>query len=509
MQKHTETVASIASKVRIFYDGKIPFRISHGSTNSTRLSLTKRQNVIDTSSLCNVLSIDRKRKTALVEPNVPMDKLVAATLPLGLVPPVVMEFPGITAGGGYAGTAGESSSFKHGFFDRTINYVEMVLGNGEIIKASPTEHEDLFNGAAGAVGSLGVTTLMELQLVDAQKYVQATYHPVKSTEEALEKIKKLCLVPELEYIDGIMFSKSQGAVISGKMTDSIPTDGRIQHFSRPRDPWFYLHVSEAVKKRPLQDTVETIPLAEYLFRYDRGGFWVGRSAFSYWWFPFNRFTRWFLDDFLHTRMLYRALHASRQSMRYVVQDMALPYETASEFVRYTHDSFNIFPIWLCPLKQSPRPTFHPHTFKDSVDNQDQMINIGLWGFGPKDRKTFLAKNIDLEKTLAKFGGMKWFYAQTYYTEEGFWQMYDKPWYQTLREKYAATHLPTVYDKIKWDWEKEAHEQRHSWKLWLLLNIWPVAGVWGVWKSMMSGDWRIPKVVNVSRMKVEFPDAKKP
>ena len=55
----------------------------------------------------------------------------------GLVPPVVMEFPGITTGGGYAGTSGESSSWKHGFFNETINSVELVLGNGDVVTASP------------------------------------------------------------------------------------------------------------------------------------------------------------------------------------------------------------------------------------------------------------------------------------------------------------------------------------------------------------------------------------
>jgi FAD/FMN-containing dehydrogenase len=58
-----------------------------------------------------------------------MDKLVEATLEYGLIPPVVMEFPGITVGGGYAGSAGESSSFKYGYFDQTVNSVEIVLAN--------------------------------------------------------------------------------------------------------------------------------------------------------------------------------------------------------------------------------------------------------------------------------------------------------------------------------------------------------------------------------------------
>lgn len=60
----------------------------------------------------------------------PMDRLVEETLKYGLIPPVVMEFPGITAGGGYSGTSGESSSFKHGFFDRTL-----LVGQGPSIEA--------------------------------------------------------------------------------------------------------------------------------------------------------------------------------------------------------------------------------------------------------------------------------------------------------------------------------------------------------------------------------------
>lgn len=47
-----------------------------------------------------MLQIKRNDKTVLVEPNVPMDKLVEATLAEGLLPKVVMELPNITVGGG-------------------------------------------------------------------------------------------------------------------------------------------------------------------------------------------------------------------------------------------------------------------------------------------------------------------------------------------------------------------------------------------------------------------------
>src|SRR5271155_3046800 len=154
MDRHKEALTKISRRVQWFYERKQPFRIYHGSTNSTRQPQYTRQNVIDTSPLSNTIKVDEQTRTALVEPNVPMDRLVQETIKHGLIPPVVMEFPGITVGGGFAGTSGESSSFKHGFFDRTLNYVEIVLANGDVVTCSDTERPDLFRGAAGAVGTL-------------------------------------------------------------------------------------------------------------------------------------------------------------------------------------------------------------------------------------------------------------------------------------------------------------------------------------------------------------------
>lgn len=87
-----------------------------------------------------------------------MDQLVASTLKYDLVSPVVMEFPGVTVGGAYAGTAGESSSFKIGLFARSVRSVEMVLGDGDVIQASKDNNADLFYGAARTLDTLGFVT---------------------------------------------------------------------------------------------------------------------------------------------------------------------------------------------------------------------------------------------------------------------------------------------------------------------------------------------------------------
>ncbi|KYK54890.1 FAD binding domain-containing protein [Drechmeria coniospora] len=501
MERHKQAVGRIAAAVRGFFDRKEPYRIFHGSTNSTRPR--PGAGVVDISALGHVVSVDRVARTALVEPNVPMDRLVERTLRDGLVPPVVMEFPGITAGGGFAGTAGESSSFRHGFFDQTVNYVEMVLGNGDVVRASAEERPDLFRAAAGAVGTLGITTLMELRLVEAKKWVRTTYHRTSSVAEAIAKVRAETRNPANDYVDGILFSKDHGVVVTGQMTDDKPADRTAQIFSRARDPWFYLHVQE--RTRNLRATSESsteqpytttdyLPLAEYLFRYDRAGFWVGAEGWTYFkYVPFNRFFRWLLDDFMHTRMLYRALHASGESARFVVQDLALPYDKAEQFVDYAVDNFSIWPLWLCPLKQTAPPTFHPYAATPGSlesprrEEAQESLNIGLWGWGPSNHELFIEKNRALEDKLMELGGRKWLYAHTYYPEKDFWRVYDnKTWYDALRQKYHADTLPSVYDKVRIDVEA-ARRDRQRWKL-SAKSIWPLGGLYGIWKSILSRDY---------------------
>jgi len=419
---------------------------------------------------------------------VPMDRLVEATLKHGLIPPVVMEFPGITVGGGYAGTSGESSSFKHGYFDQTLNWVEMILATGEVVRCSKTERSDLFHGAAGAVGSIGVTTLVEIQLIVAKKYVEVTYHRVSSIDEAIRSCELHVEDSTLDYVDGILYSETQGAIITGRLTDEPSSDLKIQTFSNAEDPWYYLHVQKHIcdTTDPIS---EAIPLAEYCFRYDRGGFWVAPQAFNYFRFPFTDFTRWLLDDFFHTRMLYTALHASGQSKNLIVQDLALPIRKAKDFIDYTSSTFKIWPLWLCPLKQSPHPTIHPNDpgpDPKTAPPPSHMLNIGLWGQGPRSADECIALNRDLEAKLRELSGMKWLYARTYYDEEEFWSIYPKGWYNALRKKYHAESLPTVYEKVKVDLDAEKREER-TWGS-MVTGTWPIGGLWAVIKAFQGGSY---------------------
>lgn len=503
MEMHDRKVAGIASDVRSFYERRKPFRIYHGSTNSTRQSQYRPDNIVDTRGLTNVLLVNPDRRTALVEPNVAMDSLVTQTIAHGLVPPVVMEFPGITAGGGFSGSSGESSSFRYGLFDRTIAWFEIVLADGKRTTASSNENADLFWGAAAALGTLGVITLLEIRLIEAKPYVSLTYHHTSSMVQAVQKMEEAAADGSTDYIDGIVFARDRIVVCTGRLSDTVAEGTKVRRFTRAQDPWFFRHAQKLPRPKETSEplAIESIPLLDYLFRYDRGGFWVGTYGFKYFLTPFNRVSRYILDRYMHTRVMYHALHQSGLASRHIIHDVAVPYVAASNFLDWLDENTDIYPLWLCPLKvqgeaaYSLKNLFHGTSNVDSTEN---LMNFGIWGPGPgpSDRRKFVTLNRRLEQEVRSLAGQKCLYAHAYYTEEEFWSIYNRGAYDALRTKYHATHLPSIYDKVKVDTEAEervraqwSRVQRMKAGLW---DTWPLAGLYGVYKAWRGGDYLLSK-----------------
>lgn len=500
MDSHSEYVAKVAGVISNYHQSKSPFRIYHGSTNSTRRRDSSSK-IVDISGLREVLAIDPDRKTALVEPNVSMEALLHQTLKHHLVPLVVMEFRGITVGGGFSGTSGESSSFKYGFFDRTVNSIEIILGNGEVVNASRTERPDLFWTAASSFGTLGVVTLLEIQLRDAgpNPHLELQYLFADSIEGALSKMQEAMSDPESEYIDGIAFSKNEIVICKGRIKPGhlIPATETVQRFTRAADEWFYIHAEDRMNKARSSQSIpkDYIPLEDYLFRYDRGGFWGGKYCFQYFFVPFTRWTRWLLNYFMGTSIMYHALHESGLAKQYIVQDVGIPWPNSEEFMHWLDDekNFGYYPLWLCPLLLNAsggkgngllaieQPTVNiPMT---DETKPEYLLNVGIWGPGPTDRRKFIDKNRSLEQKVGSLGGRKWLYAHTYYTEDEFWAIYDRKRYEAQREKYHATSLPSLYEKVK----MQIDDLSPSWRQWVK-NIRPIAGVYGGLKAALGTNY---------------------
>ncbi|KAF2702743.1 24-dehydrocholesterol reductase-like protein precursor [Pleomassaria siparia CBS 279.74] len=488
MDQHNSTISQLSASVSSFHRTSTPFRIYHGSTLSTRESARRKNQIIDVSSLNHILSFDLATKRVLVEPNVPMDALVAATTAKGLLPQVVMELPNITVGGGFAGTSGESSSFKYGLFDRSVTRIQVILGNGEVVWASASDSETrpLFFACAGSCGSLGVITALEMQLVDTKRYIELAYLPVSSVQESIDALEEAEHDPTVDYIDGILYSLTSGVIMVGRLTDQAIPSKPPQTFDKASDPWFYMH-AEDILKRTQNDKVpyrESIPVASYLFRYDRAVFWSGLRAFKYFATPFNRITRYLLDPFMRSRVMVHALHRSGLSSQTIIQDLAVPYATCEDFIKWTDRQTRLWPLWLCPVK--PAPDKERSFSMGAHIGHDMLLDIGIWGMGPKDGHEFIKLNRDFEAKVAELNGLKCLYAHAYYTEDEFWSIYDEDQYKDLRRKYHAESLPSIFDKVKVDLrgvESGDYEPiEESWPAWAsrsFWDIWPLGGLYGV------------------------------
>lgn len=454
IEEHNFNVENIREQMKSFFSRGQKIKIFHGSTNSTRAQKFEKDKFVNVSRLNRVIEVNTAEDYALVEPNVSMDKLVEETLRHRLVPPVVMEFPGITVGGGIQGGAGESSSFKHGLFHDTCLEYEIVLGNGELITASPTKNEDLFYGTACSYGSLGIITLVKLRLIPAKDFVHLKYHAVKDFDEAITLTEKK-VGEAVNFIDAILFEKTRGAVMVGNFADK--SDLPISTFRKASDEWFYIHADKISKRHSFYE--EIIPIRDYLFRYDRGAFWMGKYGFSFLKIPFNRFTRFVFNPFCKTRELYQSLHAANLSQRYLIQDIGLPKKSAVRFLEYLADVLHIYPIWFIPLKPATKEKLALNFIPT-----DLVISVGIWGEINQNYSRFVEINRELEKTISDSGGRKWLYAHQYYSREEFWNIYDHAWYNALREKFFANSVfPDIYNKTKVSEKYKSSVLRSIWK----------------------------------------------
>ena len=292
--------------------------------------------------------------------------------------------------------------------------------------------------------------------------MKVTYLPVYSASDAVSLIEN-CTREPFDYIDGILFSADSGVVVVGRKTHTC--NYPIRHFSRAHDQWFYLHAQSKIRSKssPLtsrtdssttrssgpNETTECVPIRDYLFRYDRGAFWMGKYCFEMFWTPFNRLTRFLLNPLMHTRKMYEALHHSGQAQRFIIQDVAIPSTNAEIFINFVREMFAIYPLWICPLRGHTKAPL-----LKSPKESDILMNIGCWGAGPGlgygtgDFDRFVADNRGLERKVEQLGGKKWLYAQCFFTEEEFWRVYDQTTYNRVRDAYGAQLLPSLFEKVR-------------------------------------------------------------
>ena len=129
----------------------------------------------------------------------------------------------------------------------------------------------------------------------------------------------------------------------------------------------------------------------------------------------------------------------------LIQDAAIPFDTAVEFDAWLAQELHIYPLWYCPVKTTKPigtyPLYKPRSefvldfgFYTSMDLEDHMGDYYY--------------NKHIEKKLLELGGIKCLYSDTFFSQEQFWSIYDKAKYDQVKAKYDpnSTYL-NLYQKV--------------------------------------------------------------
>ncbi len=140
--------------------------------------------VIDLSCMKGIC-IDPEKKTAWVQAGLTLGEFVQATQAYGLA-----TTTGTVGGTGLAGlTLGGGLGWFMGKYGLTIDNllsVDLVTADGRVLRASASEHPDLFWGVRGGGGNFGIVTAFEFQLHPVgQVLAGKVVYPMEQAREVL------------------------------------------------------------------------------------------------------------------------------------------------------------------------------------------------------------------------------------------------------------------------------------------------------------------------------------
>ena len=98
---------------------------------------------------------------------------------------------------------------------------EMVMPDGSVIWCDKDQHQKLYISMPFSYGTLGFLTAVDIKIVPYKPYVKHTYIPVSSVKEGVEVFEREINNPLSDTVEGIMFSKTEGVIMSGRFEETL------------------------------------------------------------------------------------------------------------------------------------------------------------------------------------------------------------------------------------------------------------------------------------------------
>ena len=397
---------------------------------------------IDLKHFNRVVAFDPAAQTVDTEGMTTYAELAASTLGHGAMPRVVPQLRSITAGGAMAGVGIEATSFRNGLVHDTALALEVLTGDGRIVICKPdNEHRDLFYGFPNSYGTLGYALKLTMRTQPVGKFVQVEHLRFSNARECFAAIARLGAQQDVDFLDGVVFGDDQMVVSVARFVDDAPY---VSDYGFERIYYRSL----------LERSTDYLTTEGYLWRWDTDWFWCSKNVGAQ--HPLLRrlYGRKRLNSVTYQRIMRwnsrwgitRTLNRMRGiQVESVIQDVDIPIERAAEFLAFLHAEVGILPIWLCPIRAPDTEavfTLYP------LAPGTTYVNFGFWDVvATRERRPPGYCNRLIERKVRELGGIKSLYSDSYFSEDEFWAIYNRPAYKALKERYdPAGALGDLYAK---------------------------------------------------------------
>eukprot|EP00928_Gymnodinium_smaydae_P072652 TRINITY_DN55981_c0_g1_i1.p1 TRINITY_DN55981_c0_g1~~TRINITY_DN55981_c0_g1_i1.p1 ORF type:complete len:546 (-),score=58.44 TRINITY_DN55981_c0_g1_i1:140-1777(-) len=422
---------------------------------------------VPTSCLRHILKLDVEKQTVTVEPMVSVEDAANFLVPRGFILASHLEYGRATLGG-LAMAVGMTTHAHHtGLLQETVLSYDIVLANGEFLHVTEDgPHSDLFHALPWSHGTLGTIVALELKVLPIKKYVRLKYIPVSGMDNIMRVIREQsgALDPNAKtstFCEATLFSKDKGVITVGDFDDgkSKPSPP-VNPLARWYKPWWYKHVEEYSKRGEAGE--ELVPVRDYLLRHTRSIFWVIELMVPYGNHPLFRWVFGWLLPLDVTFMKLTTTSGVRKLtfMKQVFQDITMPMTEMERAVDLSATCFDLWPLLIYPCKEFDkgpgkgqlRPPRPEQLCPGSDPKWGMFFDLGIYGvpgyllrkepYNPSRAMTRYTKFVK------EIGGHPFLYADQFYSEKDFEEMFDLTCWRSCRKKYHAEgNFPTLWEKV--------------------------------------------------------------
>ena len=439
LARHQAKLAGLAS---VLAAGAGPVGLRKETSNLFRDRAAAARRRLDVRAFNEVLRVEGDVVEA--EGMVTYEALVDACLARGVMPAVVPQLKTITLGGAVAGVGIESSSHRHGLVHDTVREIEVLLGDGRVVVATPDgEHADLFFGFPNSYGTLGYALRVKAKTIPVRPYVRLEHRKFTQGKAFFETLETLLKASAADFIDGTIFEPGRMFITLGTFCDTAPytSDYTFENL-------YYRSIAERQE--------DYLTVKDYLWRWDTDWFWCSKNVGAQ-----NRFLRKYafgkrrLGSKTYTKIMRwnsrvgitkRAERLLGLHSESVIQDVDIPIARAVEFLDFYSREIGLWPQWVCPIG-APQAG-HAGSFVLYPMRSDWYVNFGFWDV-KRTREGHPPGHFNrrIERKVAELGGIKSLYSDSFFPEDEFARLYSGEAYGELKRRYDPSGaFPTLYEK---------------------------------------------------------------